>query len=83
MTTDVCVCVCARARMRSVTSNSDLLGHSLPSFSTHGIFQARIREQVTISYYRDLPDPAIEPTLSLPLHYLGSPMITSSNKNNH
>ena len=52
MTTDVCVCVCARARMRSVTSNSDLLDHSLPSFSTRGIFQAKIREQVAISYYR-------------------------------
>ena len=34
--------------------------------SVHGIFQARILEQVAISYSRDLPDSGIEP-MSPPL----------------
>ena len=29
--------------------------------SVHGIFQARILEWVAISYFRDLPNPGIEP----------------------
>ena len=33
----------------------------LPGSSFHGIFQARILEQVAISYLGDLPDPGIEP----------------------
>ena len=35
--------------------------HSQPDSSVHGIFQARILEQVAISFSRDLPDPGIEP----------------------
>ena len=34
---------------------------SLPGFSVHGIFQARVLEWVSISFSRDLPDPGIEP----------------------
>jgi len=34
---------------------------SLPGFSVHGIFQARVPELVAISFSRDLPDPGIEP----------------------
>ena len=34
---------------------------SLPGFSIHGIFQARILEWVTISFSGDLPDPGIKP----------------------
>ena len=34
---------------------------SLPSFSIHGILQARILEWVTISFSRDLHNPGIEP----------------------
>ena len=34
---------------------------SLPGSSVHGIFQARLLEQVAISFSRDLPDPGIEP----------------------
>ena len=34
---------------------------SLSGSSVHGISQARILEQVAISYSRDLPDPGIEP----------------------
>ena len=46
--------------------------------SVHGVFQARVLEQVVISYSRDLSYPGIEvasPALqedSLPLHHLGS-----------
>jgi len=31
--------------------------------SVHGIFQARIKEWVAISFSRDLPDPGIEPAI--------------------
>ena len=34
---------------------------SPPGFSVHGILQARILEWVAISFFRDLPDPGIEP----------------------
>ena len=37
----------------------DPMDCSLPGFSVHGIFQARILEWVTVS--GDLPDPGIEP----------------------
>ena len=36
---------------------------SLPGFSIHGIFQARILDWVTISFSRDLPDPGLNPGL--------------------
>ena len=35
------------------------MDYSLPGSSVHGIFQARILEQIAIS--EDLPDPGIEP----------------------
>ena len=55
------VCVCARAC--SVMPNSlQPQDYSLPGSSLHGIFQARILEQVAISFSGDLPDPGIEPT---------------------
>ena len=34
---------------------------SLPGFSVHGIFQARVLEWVAISFSRDLPNPGMEP----------------------
>ena len=37
------------------------VGHSLPGSSVHGIFQARILEQVAISYTGNRPDPGIKP----------------------
>ena len=40
--------------------------YSLPGFSDHGIFQARVPEWVAISFSGDLPNPGIEhgsPTL--------------------
>ena len=40
----------------------DPMDCSLPGFSIHGIFQARVPEWVTVSFSRgDLPDPGIEP----------------------
>ena len=39
----------------------DPMDGSLPGFSIHGIFQARIPEWVAISFSRDLPDPGTEP----------------------
>ena len=55
---DSVVCAC------SVVSNSfDPRDYSLPGFSVHGIFQARIVEWVAISSSREevLPDPGIKP----------------------
>ena len=55
---------------------------SPPSYSMHGIFQARILEWVVISYSRGSSDPRIEPcplcllhwqAVLLPLSHLGSP----------
>ena len=49
----VCVCVHAHAHVCSVVSNSLCpLDCSPPGSSIHGIFQARILEQVAISYSR-------------------------------
>ena len=39
----------------------DPMDCSLPGFSVHGIFQARVPDWVVISFFRDLPDPGIEP----------------------
>ena len=39
----------------------DRMDCSLPGFSVHGIFQARVLEWVAISFSRDLPDPGIKP----------------------
>ena len=38
----------------------DSMDYSLPCSSFHGILQARILEQATISFSRDLPNPEIE-----------------------
>ena len=54
----VCVCVCVHARSHvhtlscSVISDSDFMDYSPPSSSVQGIFQARVLEQVAISYAR-------------------------------
>ena len=56
------------------------MGYSPPGSSVHGIFQARILEQIAISYSKDLPNPGIKLTFpayllhwqvdSLPLSHL-------------
>ena len=53
----MCICSCAP----SCPTLCDLLDHSLPGFSAHGIFQARILEQL-FPPPEDLPDSGIEPT---------------------
>ena len=60
----VCVCVCARARamwLQSYPTLCDPVDCSSPSFSIHGIFQARILEWVAILSPGDLPNPGVEP----------------------
>ena len=54
------------------------MDYSPPGSSVLGIFQARILELIAISYFKDLPDPGIEPKSpalqvdSLLLSYWGS-----------
>ena len=38
------------------------MNYSLPGYSVHGIFQARILNWVAITFSRDIPDPEIKPT---------------------
>ena len=62
----LCVCVCVRARARAMWLQSyptlcDPVDCSSPSFSIHGIFQARILEWVAILSPGDLPNPGVEP----------------------
>ena len=57
----------------------NLMDYSPPGSSVLGIFQARILEWIAISYFKDLPDPGIEPKSpalqvdSLLLSHWGSP----------
>ena len=39
----------------------DPMDYILPGSSVHGILQARILEWIAISFFRDLPNPGIEP----------------------
>ena len=48
----VCVCVCVCAQLLSHVWLCDPMNCSPPGFSVHGIFQARILEQVDISFCR-------------------------------
>ena len=52
-----------------IASNSyDPMDRSLPGSSVYRISQAKILEWVTISVFRDLPKPGIEPALQGLLH---------------
>ena len=66
----VCVSVCVLTHVQLVTrpwlTLSNSMDCSLPGFSVHGIFQARILERLPFPPPRDLPDPGIEPTYLLP-----------------
>ena len=55
------VCVHARACVLSCVRLCDPMDCSLPGSSVHGIFQARILEQVVISSSGDRPDPGVKP----------------------
>ena len=48
--TNLCVCVCVSVGTMSCPTLCDPMNCSLPGFSVHGIFQARILEWVAISY---------------------------------
>ena len=50
--TCVCVCVCVCTHTQSCPTLCNPMDCSLPGSSAHGIFQARIMEQVAISYCR-------------------------------
>ena len=62
------ICVCSVAPSCPILC--DPVDCDPPSLSVHGIFPARILEQVVISFSRGLSDPGIEPAspLSLALH---------------
>ena len=58
----VCVSLCACSITQSCLTLCGPMDCSLPGSSVHGIFQARILEQLAISYSRGSSDPGIEPT---------------------
>ena len=56
----VCVCVCAQARTRAQSLSHIwvfVIPWSLPGSFVHGIFQARVLEQVAVSYSRGSSSP--------------------------
>ena len=55
----MCVCVCVHAQLCLTLCNP--MDCSLPGSSVHGIFQARILEQVAISSPGDRPNPGVKP----------------------
>ena len=46
---------------QSYPTFGDPMDCSLPGFSLHGIFQARVLEWGAISFSGDLPDPGVKP----------------------
>ena len=69
--------MCVRSGAQLCPTLCDPMGCSPPGSSVHGIFQARIVEQVATSYRGDLPDPGIEPA-SLESPALAGGFFTSS-----
>ena len=77
----VCACACVHACAESCPTPCDPMDCSLPGSSVHGIFQARILEQVAISYSWGSSQPGDQTSVSclhwqadsLPLSHLGSP----------
>ena len=68
----MCVCVCARSLSYSLIAlyltPCDTIDFSLPGSSLHGIFQARILEQIAQYLLRELfPSPGIKPESSVAL----------------
>ena len=47
--------------IQSCLTLCDPVNCSLPGFSVHGVFQARVLEWVAISFSGNLPDPGMEP----------------------
>ena len=65
----VCVCTCAHECAQSCPTFCNPMDCSLPGFSVHGIFQARILKSVTISYSSGSSWPRDQPT------FLASPAL--------
>ena len=58
----ICVCVCVCVCVYTCTPHlCSPMSCSPPACSVHGIFQARILEQVAISYFRGSFDPGVKP----------------------
>ena len=53
----MCLCVCVSVHAQSCPTLWDLIDHSLPGSSVHGIFHARILKWVAISYSRESSQP--------------------------
>ena len=77
----MCQCVCVCSVNQSCLTLCNPMDCSPPGFSVHGIFQARILEQVAISSSRGIfPTQELNPHLlhwqadSLPLSHLGIPV---------
>ena len=65
---------CMKVKSESEVAQScptlcDSMDRSLPGSSIHGIFQARILEQIAISYFRDLPNQGLNSRLLRLLHW--------------
>ena len=80
----VCVCVCVDLCVQSCLTLCNPMDYSPPGSSVHGIFKARILEEVAISFPGDLPNPGMEllstcllhwQVDSLPLSHLESPRL--------
>ena len=54
--------MCGYLDVQSCLTLFDAMDYSPPGSSVHGILQTRRLEWVAISFFRDLPDPGIEPT---------------------
>ena len=87
---DMYALICSVAQ--SCLTLFDPMDCSLPGFSVHGIFQARIVEWLPFPSPGDLPDLEIKPaspvspvlqSVSLPLHHLESPVYKSVHTHTH
>ena len=56
-----CVCVCVCLVVQSCPAHCEPMDYSPPGSSVHGIFQAKLLEQVAIPVSQDLPNPGFEP----------------------
>ena len=57
----LCMHVCMRADAKSCLTLCDPMDCSPSGSTVHGIFQARILEELSLPSLRDLPDPGIKP----------------------
>ena len=62
------VCVCCAKSLQSCPTLCNPMNCSPPGSSVHGIFQARILEQVAISSSRGFPTQGLNPCLLRLLH---------------